>query len=271
MWNSGAMAIIITGAGSGIGAGLAVSYLEDGFDVLLADLDEAAATEVADAAAGLPGTAVPVACDVREPDDVRATVDLALTRFGSITAMVNNAGISVAGHSHAMELAHWERAVDVNLRGVIHGVHAVLPHMVHAGRGQIVNVASLAGLVPTPALAAYSATKAAVVAMTLSLRAEYSNSGVQVNVVCPGFTDTPLLDSLGPADLPEVPSPMGSARDFAETLPGGVYQLDHLIADIREGLREDRAIIVAPEMARQAWQAFRADPERYLAAVTIGV
>jgi len=121
------MAIIITGAGSGIGAGLAVSYLEDGFDVLLADLDEAAATEVADAAAGLPGTAVPVACDVREPDDVRATVDLALTRFGSITAMVNNAGISVAGHSHAMELAHWERAVDVNLRGVIHGVHAVLP------------------------------------------------------------------------------------------------------------------------------------------------
>jgi len=104
--------------------------------------------------------------------------------------MVNNAGIGVGGEASELTLAHWERVIDVNLRGVIHGVHAAYPVMIAQRSGHIVNTASLAGLMPSPWLTPYAMTKHAVVGLTLSLRAKAAAHGVRVTAVCPGVVDT---------------------------------------------------------------------------------
>ncbi|MCH9816409.1 MAG: SDR family oxidoreductase, partial [Actinomycetia bacterium] len=173
--------------------------------------------------------------------------------------MVNNAGIAIGGPIAELDIAHWDRAIDVNLRGVVNGVQAVLPAMLTRGRGHIVNVASLAGLIPSPGMAPYSATKHAVVGMSLSMQLDLADTGVDVTVVCPGFTDTPILDKFNPADLPPVPSG-GSARSFAESLPGGVYDVSELAADIVRGIEKNMVMVVAPATAKAAWRSYRTSP-----------
>lgn len=112
-------------------------------------------------------------------------------------------------------------------------------------------------------MAPYAATKHAVVGMTLSMRLEFANRGIGFSVVCPGFTETPLLDTRGPADLPAVAS-QPDVRGFAESLPQGVYPVESLALDIMAGIDRNEAMIVAPESARATWQAWRKSPDRVM-------
>jgi NAD(P)-dependent dehydrogenase (short-subunit alcohol dehydrogenase family) len=256
--------VIVTGGASGIGAGLCRSHAADGDTVVAADVDTAGLDLVVDDAARRGNGRVSAAeMDVRDDAAVRALVDLTVERHGRIDVIYNNAGIGVGGNSHELDTAHWDRVIDINLRGVVHGVQAALPHMLRQRSGHIVNTASLAGLIPSPGLAPYAATKHAVVGMTLSLRAEYASRGVRFTVVCPGFTDTPILDKPMPADLPQ-PAGQQPVREMADSLPGGIYELDALIADIRAGVKGDDAMIVAPRSARAAWRSFRLAPAKFV-------
>ena len=251
---------IITGAASGIGQALARALVARGDTVVLADIDgdgaERAASELARHG---PGTGAPAAVDVRDAEAVQALVDRICEKHGRLDLMVNNAGIGVGGEASELLLAHWDRVIDVNVRGVVHGVHAAYPVMIGQRSGQIVNTASLAGLIPAPMLTPYAMAKHAVVGLSLSLRAEAAAYGIGVTAVCPGFVDTPILDKGGPDDLPK-PAFSGSEREVARHFQPRLYSPDRLAQDILRGIDRNLAMVVAPASARVAWYLRRYAP-----------
>ena len=251
---------IITGAASGIGAGLARALADKGVTLVLGDIDglgvELLAEELnAQGRASVRG----VHLDVRDAAAVQRVVADTVAEHGRLDMMFNNAGIGVGGDALELTVTHWDRCIDVNLRGVIHGVHAALPYMVDQGEGYIINTASLAGLIPSPFLAPYAATKHAVVGMTLALRTEFEGRGVHFIALCPGFTDTPILDKPNPSDLPEVKSDQ-PIRGMAAQMPGGIHDLDTLVEEIVRTVEKNEPILVTPASARASWRSFRTSP-----------
>src|SRR5579875_3210788 len=249
---------IVTGGASGIGAALAAALTGRGATVIVADIDESDARRVAErlTAAG-PGRAVAAALDVTAAAAVSALVRQVSRDFGRLDLMVNNAGVGVAGAAEELTLDHWNRAIDVNLRGVIHGVHAAYPLMIGQRDGHIVSTASLAGLVPAPLLAPYAAAKHAVVGLSLALRAEARRHGGRVSVICPGFVDTPLLDHANPG-LPQTRA--GARARALARMTGRLYPPEALAADVLRGIARNRPVIVASASARLAWRAARYAP-----------
>jgi NAD(P)-dependent dehydrogenase (short-subunit alcohol dehydrogenase family) len=242
---------IVTGGGSGIGAALVRALAARGTTVVIADIDEAAAKSVA---ADNPDTITAVTLDVTDAAAVAGLVKQTAADHGRLDYMFNNAGIAVGGLVEEFTLDHWDRAIDVNLRGVIHGVHAAYPLMLAQGHGHIVNTASLAGLVPGPGLAPYDTVKHAVVGLSLSLRAEAAGRGVLVSAICPGFVDTPLLTRVNPG-LP----PTSAGLEVSGRV-GKLYPAGPLAQDVLRGIERNRALIVAPRSARVAWRMARYAP-----------
>jgi NAD(P)-dependent dehydrogenase (short-subunit alcohol dehydrogenase family) len=189
---SGAHAIV-TGAGRGIGAAIAAELALEGARVTLlgrnrAELDAQAAT-LPDAAQALVVTA-----DVSDEDAVRSAFARARERHGQVAILVNNAGAGSSSPFAKLERAAWDATLAVNLTGSYLCAREVITEMVGAGFGRIVNVASTAGLVGGPYIAAYSASKHGVIGLTRSLAAEFGRKGITVNAVCPGFTETAMLE-----------------------------------------------------------------------------
>ncbi|MEQ1863072.1 MAG: SDR family oxidoreductase [Micropepsaceae bacterium] len=181
----------ITGGGSGIGLATAKALAGSGWNVTIAGrskdkLDAAAKT--------LKGAQVQVV-DVTDAGAVRVAVDAAASVFGPVGLLVNNAGGVSSAPFEKTDLAAWRETLDLNLMGVVHCTHAVLPGMKAAGWGRIVNVASTAGLVGYRYVSAYVAAKHAVVGLTKSLALEFAKSGITINAVCPGYTDTGIIAS----------------------------------------------------------------------------
>jgi NAD(P)-dependent dehydrogenase (short-subunit alcohol dehydrogenase family) len=251
---------IVTGGASGIGAALGAALVARGTTVVLADVDAGGAERTAaELSARGPGRALGVGVDVRDAAAVADVVQRTAAEHGRLDLMVNNAGIAVVGEPEDLLLAHWDRLIDVNLRGVVHGCHAAYPLMKAQGGGHIVNTASIAGVVPCPGqMATYSTTKFAVVGLSLALRAAGADHGVRVSALCPGWTDTAILDRRGPEDLPLPGSAEGpSARSLLADNRVGVYPADRLAADALRGIDANRALIVAPRSARVAVRVAR--------------
>ena len=185
---------IITGGASGIGRALAEELVSRGAHVVLADLQIDLAQEVAANIRAQGGKADAVEVNVTDASAVNALVQNTVERAGRLDYMFNNAGVAVAGEARDHSLDDWNYILDINLRGVIHGVQAAYPVMIAQGFGHIVNTASVAGLFPTAFMIGYSATKHAVVGLSTSLRIEAAYDGVRVSVVCPGLIRTPIMD-----------------------------------------------------------------------------
>lgn len=186
----------VTGAASGIGAAVATRLHRDGFAVALADLNLDAARHAAEAL-GATDDALAIQVDVSQEASVRAAVQAALSHFGRIDALVNNAGI--AGRSAtSWELpdGEWEKVIGIDLSGVYYGCRAVLPHMLERGSGRIVNVASIAGKEGNPNAVPYSAAKAGVIGLTKAIAKEVATRGVLVNCVTPAVIETPILSQV---------------------------------------------------------------------------
>jgi NAD(P)-dependent dehydrogenase (short-subunit alcohol dehydrogenase family) len=258
------MVAIVTGGGSGIGAALVRAMVARRATVVIADIDQAAAKSVAGDLTGVTTAIV----DVTDASAVADLVNETAAKHGKLDLMFNNAGIAVGGLVEEFTLDHWNRVIDVNLRGVIHGVHAAYPVMLRQEDGHIVNTASLAGLVPGPGLAPYDAVKHAVVGLSLSLRAEAVGRGVRVSAVCPGFIDTPLLGRVN-AGLP--PTSVGSDATATASQLGKLYQADLLAQDVLRGIAGNRALIVAPRSARIAWRLARYAPGLTLRTISSAV
>jgi NAD(P)-dependent dehydrogenase (short-subunit alcohol dehydrogenase family) len=249
---------VITGGASGIGRAIATALVRRGDSVTVTDLDKAGAERVADRLSEH-GTAEAAALDVTDAEAVAALFDEVRERHGRLDLVFNNAGIAVGGTTDELTLDHWNKTLDVNLRGVIHGVHAAYPIMLAQGRGHIVNTASVAGLVPAPMMLPYTTTKHAVVGLSLALRAEAAARGVRVSAICPGFVDTPLLDNANP-DLPETETGK-HAREAALRVQRRLYSPAALARDVLRGIDKNQALIVAPASARVVWRGTRLSPE----------
>jgi NAD(P)-dependent dehydrogenase (short-subunit alcohol dehydrogenase family) len=251
----------VTGGASGIGRALCGALVTRGANVVVADVNASGSAAVArELDARGPGSASSVYLDVADALGFEQAVTTVHGDHGRLDLIFNNAGIGVGGPVEELSLAHWERTLDVNLRGVIHGVRAAYPLMLAQGSGHIVNTGSLAGLLPFPMGTPYAATKHAVVGLSLSLRAEARIHGVRVSVVCPGVIDTPILDAEGPPDLPRV-SLAGRGREFLlHSNRGPAYPPQRLAEDVLDGVRRNRPVIIAPARARVAWAINRIAP-----------
>lgn len=181
---------IVTGGARGIGRAIAESLARHGASVTLLGRDRASLTETA-AALGA-GVAADVA-DVTDADAVRAAFARAVERAGPVTILINNAGQAQSAPLHRTDEQMWQRLIAVNLTGTYHCIHTALPGMLAAGQGRIVNIASSAGQVGYPYVAAYCAAKHGVIGLTRSLALETATKGITVNAVCPGYTDTDLV------------------------------------------------------------------------------
>jgi NADP-dependent 3-hydroxy acid dehydrogenase YdfG len=251
--------VIVTGAASGIGRAIATSLVARGHTVSVTDINGEGVVTVAERlnTAG-PGKAYASTLDVTDAAAVAAHYQDVKEEHGSLDLVFNNAGIAIGGLAEELTLDHWNRAIDINLKGVVHGVHAAYPIMLEQRSGHIVNTASMAGLVPMPIGIPYTATKHAIVGLSMGLRAEAASRGVKVSVVCPSFVDTPLLTHVNPG-LPETPM-SGDAVDEIKRSQPRLYTAAKLARDIMQGVDRNRALIVAPASARVAWYGQRLSP-----------
>ncbi len=246
----------VTGGGSGIGRALSLALAQRGAKVVVTDVNEASAQEVA-AACGNGASALRL--DVRDSEAVRESIESAARANGRLDFLFNNAGIGVGGEVQELTLDAWNRILDINVRGVIHGVQAAYPIMVRQGAGHIVNTASLAGLAPAPLLTPYSMSKHAVVGLSTSLRIEAAAYGVRVSALCPSAIETPILDSDNPADLPPT-SWRPDLRRFLTKLAGPPYPVEKLAEETLAAMARNEAVIVIPGRARLAWRLGRIAP-----------
>jgi 2-hydroxycyclohexanecarboxyl-CoA dehydrogenase len=190
---------IVTGGGQGIGRAIAEKLAAEGATVVVTDLVGQNASQTAD---GLPG-AVAIGVDVTDRQAVQAMADQVVQLLGRIDVLVNNAGWDKASPFVDSEPGDWDRAIAVNLYGVLHTCKAVLPIMAAQGSGAVVNLGSDAGRVGSSGEAVYSAAKGGVIAFTKSLAREMARHQVRVNCVCPGPTDTALFASFAGPKLRE--------------------------------------------------------------------
>lgn len=187
--------IFITGGGSGLGRALALRYARAGWQVAIGDINEAGGAAVLAELKAAGGDAFFLRCDVTKEADFIAAREALVQRFGGVDIVVNNAGVAVAGGIDETSEADWAWITDINLLGVVRGCRVFTPLFRSQGAGWFVNVASMAGLLHPPQMAAYNATKAAVVALSETLYAELKPAGIGVSVLCPAFFRTNLADT----------------------------------------------------------------------------
>jgi NAD(P)-dependent dehydrogenase (short-subunit alcohol dehydrogenase family) len=187
-------AVLVTGAGSGIGKATALLFAKEGAKVLVADVTEAHNREVVGLIQKGGGEAVGFVGDVSNPKDCEAMVKKALDSFGRLDAAVNNAGIAGdLGPTADYSLEGWQKVISVNLSGVFYCMKYEIPALLKAGKGAIVNVSSILGQVAFAGAPAYTAAKHGVVGLTRVAAVEYAAKGVRVNVVGPAFIETPMI------------------------------------------------------------------------------
>lgn len=247
---------IVTGGASGIGRAISMQLADAGAIVIVADINEDAAQKVATQLVEAGGRASAATLDVTDASSVRTLVDETLREHGQLDFMFNNAGVGIIGEVRDMSSEQWQHIVDVNLWGVLHGTNAAYPRMIEQGHGHIVNMASLAGLVPMTSGAAYSMTKHAVVGLSTSLRSEAAELGVNVSVICPGFIDTPLK---------RVSTYLGIDRDqLLENMPFKFYDPAYCARAVLRGVQRNKAIVVITPFAKLAWLLFRISPSLFV-------
>ncbi len=195
---------IVTGAASGIGRATARRLAADGYEVATLDLDSVGLASTVDAITDAGGAAIPVEVDLADEARLDEAIAELIARVGAPRVLVNNAGVGIAATIPETTLADWNRMLTVNLTGAFLMTRAVLPSMLEAGEGRIVNVSSVAGVVGVANRGGYCASKAGVLGLTRALAADHAAAGIRVNAICPGTVDTEWIGKiLSGAEDPE--------------------------------------------------------------------
>lgn len=237
---------IITGGASGIGREVAANLVRYGAKVVVADLNPTTLAEP------LRSQVQFEQVDVTQAEQVQKLVDGVVAKHGHLDYMFNNAGIAIASELRDMNLEQWNRILDVNLKGVIHGILAAYPLMIKQGYGHIVNTASLAGLIPAPGMAAYSTTKYAMVGLSSNLRLEAMAFGVKVSVVCPGYIKTNIFDATTYVKT--------NKQDAMKTISFKLLEVDKAAQLLLQNVMKNKAVITMPGYAGVMWRLERLSP-----------
>ena len=249
--------VLVTGAGGGIGAATARAFAERGSRLLAVDIDEVSAKQTAEACRAIGGgVAVAYGCDVADPDAVADLTAGVHAEHGPLDVLVNNAGVGLTGELVSMTFADWQWVRSINLDGPVHCLRAFGPAMIERGCGHVVNVSSALAYVPRATEPAYVATKSGLMALSRSVRADWCRWGVGVSVVCPGVTNTDIIQHtrfVGRRDDPVV-----RART------AGLFRRGHppakVAAAIIDAVDRDRPVVFVGWEARLAWALHRAAP-----------
>lgn len=246
--------VIVTGAASGIGRAIAEQCANAGASVLLTDVVD----EVNDVAKQIGVSAKAMIVDVSDRDQVAAAVEQVVTEHGSLDFIFNNAGVAIFGEVEEVTLDHWDKIVDVNLKGVAYGVKLAYDQMVKQGSGHIINTASVAGLIPVPLQTHYVATKHAVVGLGKTLAIESVEHNVHVTTFCPGFISTGMMDNNTLRGTMDVP-------DARKLVPVPAMSADKAVENLLNGVAKKKQIVITPFYGRIGWWLERFSPRLAMA------
>ena len=191
---------MVTGAGSGLGRAISMEFASLGWNICVSDINMERADETVAMIKKSGGNAMAYHCDVTKPDKIDAMADLLVQQWGGVDIVVNNAGVAAAGFMEKIPLETWDWIIDINLKSVIYGCRAFIPILEKQGGGHIVNVASNAGIASLPEMSCYNVTKAAVISLSETLRAELKPKNIGVSVIAPTFFKTNLMDQFKSSD-----------------------------------------------------------------------
>jgi NAD(P)-dependent dehydrogenase (short-subunit alcohol dehydrogenase family) len=222
---------LVTGGGNGIGRAVCLGFAKGGAKVVVVDKDAAAAARTADTIKQLGGAAISVAADVTKSADVKAYVRKTIDTYGRIDCFFNNAGIEgKVAPTHEYDEDMFDAVLNVNVKGVFLGLKYVLQEMVKQRSGAVVNTASVAGLMASPGMSAYVASKHAVLGLTKTAGGEVARTGVRVNAVCPGPVETRMIADLAKQLNPSNPDQVGV--NYRASIPSGKYSTPEDIANM---------------------------------------
>ena len=244
---------IVTGAGSGIGKGLAEALARVGAQVVICDVNSERIEKTAAGIRAAGGQATALRVDVSDYDAVKKMIEDTVSAHGRVDYLFNNAGIAIAGPATSFSIDDWRQVIGVNLFGVVHGVAVAYPIMVKQGFGHIINTASVEGLTPFPATAIYVTSKYGVVGLSNALRIEGAAHGVKVSAVCPGyvktaiFTDSKFINVDRQKQLEVIPEWVGVTPEQCAKI-------------ILRGVERNRAFIVVTLFAKFLWLLARLSP-----------
>jgi NAD(P)-dependent dehydrogenase (short-subunit alcohol dehydrogenase family) len=243
---------IVTGGASGIGRELGKALACRGTHVILSDINggflDKAAGDIQKAGFDA-GKKVTNVCDYKAVDKLVADT---VSEYGRLDYMFNNAGILVTGEARYFSYEDWKKVIDINLYGVVNGVVAAYAVMVKQGSGHIVNIASMAGLIPVAGTTSYTTSKWGVVGLSSALRIEGADLGVKVSVVCPGQVETPILH--------ESKIIKSDRKKLLAANKNQVISTEQCIAEIIAGVEKNKAIIIVPKKSAKGWYIQRLSP-----------
>ena len=248
--------VLVTGAGSGIGRATALAFAAEGARVMAADINLASAEKTAADCSERAGGAEPLLLDVADWDAVVDVAEKVRADHGALDVLVNNAGVGMSGRLTDMSVEDWRWIRSINLDGVVHGCRAFGPAMVERGAGHVVNVSSGLGYTQTGTEIAYCTTKAAVLAFSRCLQADWSSRGVGVSAICPGVINTPILGAsrfLGTQDS-------ATTRRRAEWIFGKGHKPESVAQAIVGAVLRNRPVVAVGWEAKLGWAAHRLLP-----------
>lgn len=249
----GALALV-TGAGSGIGREIAVELARKGARVVAVDLDVTSAEKTAAACVEVGPEARGLGCDVTDLDAVVRLADEVHADHGPLDVLVNNAGVGMSGRLTDMAIDDWRWIRRVNIDGVVHGCHTFGPPMLERGHGHVVNVSSALAYVPRGTEPAYVTTKAAVLALSQCLRADWGTSGVGVSAICPGVINTPIIERT------RFLGAQAATADRTRTMFRRGHPPELVARDVVVAIRKDKAVVPVGWEAKLGWWAHRLLP-----------
>ena len=188
--------VLITGGASGLGEALALQYAQQGFEVCIADLNSERGNAVVEAIEQTQGKAFFLPCDITKETDIERLLQQLQSQWSKLDVLINNAGVATGGALEFEDLEQWQWVIDINVLGMVRMCRALVPWMKQQGGGNIVNIASQAGITPAPFMASYNVSKAAVVSFSETMHLELMDDNIHVSVACPGFFSTNLDESL---------------------------------------------------------------------------
>ncbi|MFY9398981.1 MAG: SDR family NAD(P)-dependent oxidoreductase [Desulfomonilia bacterium] len=247
--------VAITGAGSGLGRGLALEFARLGWKVAVCDIDSARIEESARLVRENGGQALALTGDVTRCGDIESLADRVISQWGAADIVINNAGVPVAGFMEKVPLEDWRYELDVLLMSVIYGCRTFIPIFRRQGGGHIVNVASAAGFVSLAEMSPYNVAKAGTISLSESLRMELAGSGIGVTVVCPTFFKTNLMDRARYTDEHQI----RMFEAFFEKFSFGT--VESVSRAVMRAIRKNRLYAVPQWDAKLAWIMKRAAPQ----------